>query len=136
MFHSASAVLRYRPAWDRLGMLATSLCVGHCLTLPLLGPLAVAAGLPWLTDPNLERGLLLLTLLLACVVLLGGCRRHRHLAPLLFAASGGLFYAFKGWPGEAAEPLMVAAGGCLIVAAHAWNLHLCRRPLRAAESAR
>ena len=109
-------------------MLATGLCVLHCLTLPLLVPLAAAVGAPALVSPTAERIVLLATVLFASLVLMHGCRHHHHhRAPLVLAACGGLLYAVKGQLGEAAEPLMVLTGGALIIAAHAWNLRLCRQ---------
>lgn len=118
---------RSNAAWDRIGIAATALCVAHCLALPLLIPLAVAWGVPALTDPTTERMILMATLALACVVLLRGCRVHHHrIEPLLLAAAGGLVYACKGVAGHEFEPLMVCLGGAAIIGAHAWNVRLCR----------
>ena len=126
--HTATPRTNPSPAWDRAGMLATGLCVLHCLALPLLVPLAAAVGVPALVSPTAERIALVVTLLFASLVLMHGCRHHHHQrAPLALAALGGLLYAAKGQLGEAAEPLMVLTGGVLISAAHAWNLRLCQQ---------
>jgi hypothetical protein len=113
--------------YDRLGIAATSLCVVHCLTMPVLIPLSVAWGLPLLTAPSTERFILIGTLVFACVTLLRSCRlNHHQISPLLLASLGGIFYTFKGAAGETWEPAMVAFGGVAIVVAHGWNLRLCR----------
>lgn len=117
----------FRPLFDRIGMIATGLCIMHCLTLPLLVPVLLAWGAPALADPSIERLFLLVTLAFAVVIMLRSSRiHHRRYSPLLLAATGGLCYLFKGSVGESLEPAMVALGGLMIIGAHVWNLRLCR----------
>ena len=120
------ALMSSTARWDKLGIVATSLCALHCLLLPLLLPLATATGLSLLVSASAERVVLLTTLIFACVVLAHGCRHHHNRWPLVLAAVGGALYAFKGQFGHELEPMMVVAGASLIVGAHLWNLRLCR----------
>lgn len=113
---------------DVLGIGASLICAVHCALLPLLMTILPLLKLEMFTNEKLEYGLMTITLLVGCTSLFKGYRyHHQHIKPLLLFFLGfvlllaGHFMAEHFW-----EPVMVAAGALLIVAAHVWNLRECR----------
>lgn len=113
---------------DVLGIGASLICAVHCALLPLLMTVLPLLGMEIFANEKLEYGLLTFTFLVGCTSLFRGYRyHHRHVKPLLVFALGfvlllaGHFLAESYW-----EPLLIAAGALLIVAAHVWNLRECR----------
>ena len=113
---------------DVLGIGASLICAVHCALLPLLMTVLPLLGLEIFTNEKLEYGLLTFTFLVGCTSLFRSYRyRHHYVKPLLVFALGfvlllaGHFLTESYW-----EPLLVAAGALLIIAAHVWNLRECR----------
>lgn len=130
----------HKPAADRIGILASAVCLVHCLLLPLIVPLLpLLAGLA--EAEAFHEGLLVLLSLCAIVAFVPGYRAHRLLSVVLFGGLGVALLAggvlAHDWPPLAGfdTPLTVI-GGLVLVSTHLLNLRLCRRcPVCSAERA-
>jgi hypothetical protein len=108
---------------DRLGMVVSSLCLIHCLALPLIIAVlpALAGTLP--SDAMVHSTLILIALPVTGYALLRGYRTHRRARPLLIGAAGMLLVAaalFVG-PFLYAEQALTILGGLLVTGAHLIN---------------
>lgn len=109
---------------DGLGVLASSLCLVHCLCLPLLA-FALPGLVATLGGEVVHRVLLAFVLPLALIALPLGYRRHRVRGPLVLGGLAVLLLVLvvgleESLPHEMGEPLSWLANGALIVA-HLWN---------------
>lgn len=112
---------------DKLGIWVSGLCALHCLALPLLLPIAPLIASSFVAEAWFERTILSLSLLVGLAALsVGYIRYHRQIMPALALFTGGLIYWNKDILGEAFEPITIAMGASLIIAAHVMNLRLCR----------
>lgn len=117
-------------AMDLAGVFASSLCMVHCLLMPI-----VLALLPFLARPLMEHDTLHIGLagfvLFFCVcAYLPGYMKHKD-RRLLYAGAAGLALVFfatfqaRYW-GEIAEVVILTAGNLLIVFGHLLNRYLLR----------
>lgn len=112
---------------DRFGMLASGLCLVHCLAMPLL--LIPLFGLGHQGDA-FHRAMVVIVTLPVLLALIPGYLAHRRWRVL---ALGGLGLAFFGAGvlvlgpryGENVELVMAVAGGLLLFGAHYRNRHHC-----------
>jgi len=112
---------------DRLGVWITSLCALHCLLLPVLIPLAPLVASSFVASDWFERSILSFSILVGFAALFIGFHKyHRQLYPIYSLVLGGLIYWNKDMFGEEYEPITIAVGAVLIIAAHVINLHLCK----------
>ena len=120
----------HKPAIDRIGIVASAVCLVHCLLLPLLVPL-----LPLLAGvagaEAVHEGLLVFLTLCALAAFGPGYRTHRALSVLLFGGLGVVLLSAGALAHEWAllagldTPLTVI-GGLVLVGTHWANLRLCR----------
>jgi hypothetical protein len=122
-----SAELRHS---DRLGMLASGLCVAHCLALTLLPALAVGVEAPGHAAGTLEWILVLVAVAVAGVAARSGHRLHGSwwvtggfLVGVAALLTGRLGEAFHLVPGATAWSV---GGGLALVAAHLASLRRCQ----------
>ena len=112
---------------DKLGIWVSGLCALHCLLLPLMLPVLPLIASSFLADAWFERTILSLSLIIGLTALLVGFfKYHRQLFPLYALISGGIIYWNKDIFGHEYEPVTIAVGASLIIAAHLINLKLCR----------
>lgn len=115
---------------DRVGTVASFLCAIHCAALPFVLTLLPLLGLEFLAGHAFERGFALFALVLAAISLIGGHRRHRHVAPLVLAVPGFVLLLvgvlFAEHYSLMLHSVLVACGGLLIATAHFANLRLDR----------
>ena len=112
---------------DKIGIAVTSLCALHCLLLPALIPILPLIGADFMAAEAFEDGVLLLTMVLGFVALYSGFSRyHQQVYPFVLLFCGGFVYWQKHYFGADVEPLFVAVGAALVVAAHVVNMKLCR----------
>lgn len=124
----ASAVRESR-VWDRVGVVASTLCVIHCLVSPvvaLLLPIVVA------TEGLTHRVLALAVVSFALLAFVPGYKQHREVTVLVLGVLGiGLIWTAVLLPetlgGETVETILTMSGGITMVAAHFRNIALCRR---------
>ena len=113
---------------DRLGVWITSLCALHCLLLPILLPLAPLIASSFVAEAWFERVILSASILIGFAALFIGFHKyHRQLYPIYSLVLGALIYWNKHMFGEAYEPITIAVGAFLIIAAHLANLRLCKQ---------
>lgn len=115
---------------DRAGIVASLLCIAHCLFLPLLALLAPFYWLQGLDTPWLHGLLLLVTLPIAAAALVQGFRHHGQLSAVIIGAWGGLMlllamligHDYHNWE----LPISVAGAAALVIA-HVGNIMMTRR---------
>lgn len=113
--------------FNRFGMWITSLCALHCLLLPILIPLAPLIASNFVASAWFERGILSFSILIGFAALFIGFHQyHRQLYPIYSLVLGALIYWNKHMFGEAYEPITIAVGAILIIAAHVANVRLCK----------
>lgn len=113
---------------NRLGVWLTSLCALHCLLLPILIPLAPLIASNFVASEWFERIILSSSILIGFAALFIGFHQyHRQLYPIYSLVLGALIYWNKHMFGEAYEPITIAVGALLIIAAHLANLRLCKK---------
>ena len=110
---------------DLSGVICSSLCLAHCLLLPMLlatGTLGAAGAL--LASEQIHLMLLVPVILLAAMSFPGGYRRHGRMLPSVLALAGltGLVLALL--LGEATETLLTSIGAGLLMIAHLKNRKL------------
>jgi peptidoglycan/LPS O-acetylase OafA/YrhL len=117
--------------WDGVGQLLSTLCIVHCVLLPLVLAFLPVALATTLEEEAVHHGLLALVGVSALAAFVPGWRVHRRAsAPVLAALGvallvGGAFAV----PEEAAgpwEPGLTLVGGAVMVVAHGRNRSLCR----------
>lgn len=119
--------------WDRIGIFLSSLCVVHCLLLPILMVVSPATAIFFKSEENYVHTYLLLFLIpVAFFALYSGFRMHKEKKPIFLMIVGvafvlaGTFLAHK-WLGHVWEPVVVTIGSVIIVRAHLLNSHHCRK---------
>ncbi|MBL6766021.1 MAG: MerC domain-containing protein [Verrucomicrobiae bacterium] len=124
--------------WDRLGLVASSLCAVHCLCLPWLLLLLPFLTGTWLADHEVERGFIIASVFLATACTVGGCRTHGRWSVFFLLSTGACILIGAhvtappaccanelSWP----HAIGAACGGGLLAAAHFFNLRFQRPSL-------
>jgi MerC mercury resistance protein len=117
--------------WDHAGIVASGLCVVHCVGLPLLVIALPGLGMAWLADESIHRWLLILLVFLALPAFASGYRHHRRLwVPACGVASLALLgftaYGMDRVAPGGPERALTVAGSLVLIASHAVNLWLAR----------
>jgi hypothetical protein len=112
---------------DRVGMMASGLCLVHCLAMPLL--LVPLFGLGHSGDA-FHRAMVVIVTLPVLLALLPGYLAHRRwrvlaLGGLGLASFGAAVLVIGPRYGESAELVLAVAGGVLLFGAHYRNRHHC-----------
>jgi hypothetical protein len=119
-----------KKAWDKLGILLSTLCIVHCaglLVLPLLLPaLGALFHSPWI-----HRTFAVFILVITPMAFMPGYRRHGMTRVLVQAGIGIALVltgvATDGLFSELTTHLCSVAGSVMLVSAHVQNLHHSRR---------
>ncbi len=124
---------RRQTLYDQLGVVASTLCLVHCLALPLVLPLLTAGLGSWAAVDCCQLGGLSLHGLMFAVVaplgamaLGGGYRQHRRFPPLVLGLAGiallaaGLSCSAVD-PGGMSQRLFTLAGSLGLIVAHVLN---------------
>ncbi|QBE65437.1 MerC domain-containing protein [Pseudoduganella lutea] len=117
-------------AADAAGLFASTLCMIHCLAMPVL--LAVLPAMSWASDEHAHEVLLAVALGAAVLSLGPGYRAHRRLAVPLLGGAGLACLAIAMFVvepryGHGAEAAVSVAGALLLFGAHVRNRICCRR---------
>ena len=116
---------------DRLGISLSTVCLAHCLAIPVLLTLMPMTQLGWLTK-ELFHDILLTIILPTSVIALGlGCHRHRQWQIFLMGFVGlGLLISLADMPHDSlslmTERAVTVVAGCLLVIAHYMNFSRCQ----------
>jgi cytochrome c biogenesis factor len=121
--------------WDSLGMVASCVCVAHCVALPVLLPLlaagAMGSTLGFVSDEHFHRMMAAVVIGIAMLAFVPGYRRHRRAAVFAMALSGltllltAAFYSGP-WINESRETALTILGGGMMVTTHWLNRRFCR----------
>lgn len=109
--------------FDASAIVLSTLCLIHCLALPLLATALPLFGV-WAEEEWVHVVLVAIALPLAGLALWRAHRRRRlPVALRALAAAGllGLLAGALGWPGESWETPFTVAGSLMLASAHAWN---------------
>lgn len=121
-----------KPGWanaDNLGIIASVICVVHCVAVPLLA-LALPTLAARMGNDHVTHYVLALFVVAFCLfAIVPGYRKHRHsavLAGMVVGVSLVLFATFvaDGLLGPYWEMPIITLGNFLVVAAHLWNRKL------------
>lgn len=116
--------------YDGLGMTASSLCIAHCVLMPLAIGLLPAVGLSFLAGEEIHRFLVLGMMGIAALSFgLGYHIHHRkHVVGLMLAGLGLLAFAVfsEGRLSEGWLTGLTVVGGMAMVGAHWLNRSFCR----------
>jgi hypothetical protein len=122
--------MKYHISWDKLGIALSTLCMVHCIAVPLLiasGSLLVFAAGAQNTFHQLLFWAIAPVVLLAT---LPGWRRHGNRGVIAGMAFGLGLISTAAFAGEAlspsAEALLTVCGAVLLVGSHYVNLKLCQ----------
>ena len=114
---------------DSFGVICSSLCLVHCLFLPMVLPMLLATGVlgtagTLLASEQTHLMLLVPVVLLAVMSFPGGYRRHGSVLPSILALLGltGLVLALV--LGEASETWLTSIGAAMLIIAHLRNRKL------------
>tara|TARA_B100001094_G_scaffold330010_1_gene394147 strand:- start:2517 stop:2909 length:393 start_codon:yes stop_codon:yes gene_type:complete len=119
---------------DKAGMILSSLCVIHCLFLPVIILFLPSALLGFFESESFHLYMLAIALPVSCFAFLRGFRHHQKKQSFLLGLLGmallisAVTIAEMLW-GELGETLFTVCGGFLIVYSHYVNLSFCRKSL-------
>ena len=116
--------------YDGLGMTASSLCIAHCLLMPLTIGLLPAVGMSFLADEGVHQFLVLGVIVIAALSFRLGYQMHhrKHVLGLMVAGLGFLSFAVlsEGRLGEAWMTGFTIVGCMVMVSAHWLNRSFCK----------
>lgn len=119
--------------WDKLGVFVSSLCIVHCLLLPVL-IVAFPTLASFLNLDEEKTHLLLMAFLVpaALFAVYSGYRMHGEYSPMKWLVLGLLFVIFGTFFAHALfghdwEPLFVILGSIFLVRGHILNSHHCKK---------
>jgi hypothetical protein len=135
LFVRRRALNRFVGYADRFGMMASALCLVHCLAMPLL--LVPLFGLAHFGD-GFHRAMVIAVTLPVLLALIPGYLAHRRWRVLALGGAGlAIFCAavlvIGPLHGESAELLLAVMGGMLLFCAHYRNRHHCQCCQRSAK---
>ena len=116
--------------FDRLGILASSLCALHCLLLIVLPALPILG----LTDYDAGEGhelfdtvAIIASISFGFLAIFNGYNKyHGKMYPFAFLLVATVIYSLRHAFGESLEPYMIAMGAFTVLTAHFINVKLCR----------
>ena len=116
---------------DKLAISISSLCIVHCLLLPIGIVLIPSIGLQTLADEAFHQMLIVAVLLTSCSALFMGCRQHKVWRVLAWGVSG-LFLLiaavlFGHDFGELFEKGLTLIGSLFVIIGHVQNYRLCKQ---------
>ncbi len=115
---------------DNMGILASSLCMIHCLTLPFLISVLPLVGMQFLESDFTHEILAFFVLAFACLAVVPAYLKHKKLRVLVCMSIGLFFVLFATFAhqvlGECFEMPLISIGNIFVVAAHLQNKKLCK----------
>lgn len=122
---------KYAARWDKLGISASSLCVAHCLMLPVIVTFLPWFGLEFLAREIPHQILVLLLIGFGLCAFIPGYRLHGRFWVPALALAGWTIVAFATFAaGEIVsarwETPLIILGSAILIAAHLKNLSFCR----------
>lgn len=123
----ALAIASAAPRSDRVGIVMSTVCIVHCLAMPLIAVLLpLAAALEGQTHAALAAGVVLA----AMAAFVPGYRSHGKVWIVTLAAAGASAIisplVFEALEAEVLEQALIVPGAIVLIAAHAANVYFCR----------
>lgn len=116
--------------YDGLGMTASSLCIAHCILMPLAIGFLPVVGLSFLAEEGVHRHLVLGMIVIAILAFSQGYQIHhqKHILGLMAAGLGFLSFAVFAEErlNEAWLTGLTIVGGMAMVSAHWQNRSFCK----------
>lgn len=115
---------------DMMGVVCSSLCLVHCLLLPMLlttGALGTAGAL--LASEKVHLLLLVPVILLAVLSFPAGYKQHGSYIPVITGAAGLILLLLALVLGETFETILTVMGAVTLISAHLINRKLLKRSL-------
>ncbi|MCB0379181.1 MAG: MerC domain-containing protein [Bdellovibrionales bacterium] len=119
--------------WDRSGIIVATLCLVHCLALPLL--VGVLPALSLIRHHWVEIIVLALGVIIGSISFVTSYKRHRIIYPLILGMIGILFLCISLLQfGAHSEPMhhttthwnpWTLLGGLFLITGHLWNIRAC-----------
>lgn len=126
-----------QPQLDKVAIGISSLCIVHCLFLPIAIVLLPSIGLQLIADEVFHQVLVVAVLLTSISALFMGCRRHKAWRVLAWGLSGLLLLVgaiiFGHDFGELFEKGLTLVGSAFVIFGHIQNYRLCKQ-LECSES--
>jgi len=124
-------MIKYRLAWDKLGIVLSVVCLVHCLMLPVAIAMLPFVAAQWLEAGEFHVATALTLVPVALLAMLPGLRLHGRKSVAAAMAAGLLLISTAAFAGERLLSQewttgLTVAGGLILVTAHAANLVLCR----------
>lgn len=117
--------------WDRIGIIASSVCLVHCLLVPI-----ILMAFPFVESQHnhFHEVLTIFVVVPAFLAFIPGYRKHKNLSVLLFAITGLGFILFTAffediYLSHIAARVITILGSMLMILAHARNIkhaHQCK----------
>ena len=132
---TATKQFNYTPTWDVWGTYSSTLCIMHCILIPVVIAFAPFAGLEVLQSEIVHKALVLMVAAISIPAFYRGYLIHRKKTvlalmmtglTLLFAAAFFVEIALSNAWAETAETLFTVVGGLAMVSAHLFNRSFCR----------
>jgi len=117
---------------DKTAIVFSTLCVLHCLALPLLMVLLPALAILPLNQEMFHLGMVMCVLPTSIYAITLGCKKHKKLS-VAYTAGLGLIALVaavvfgEGHLGEIGEKLLTTFGAVIIASAHLKNYKLCQQ---------
>ena len=118
--------------FDKLGVMVSSLCLIHCLLLPILIILLPATSTLFIADEGTAHMVLLsLVLVAGCASFIPGYTIHSHWGPMSLAAIGIAVLTYSAvWAhshlGHGGDTWLSVIGSLVLISAHIYNHYRCK----------
>lgn len=114
---------------DRLGMLASTLCIVHCVLTPLLLSFSAVFAHLLPSEEKTHRSLAVVVATIGAISLLYGYRKHRRRSIPFLMATGFAFILAGAWwgdrlPSHWVEVTVTVVGSGFMIAAHRNESHI------------
>ena len=116
---------------DKMAICFSSLCIIHCLLLPIALIVIPTASIQFLADEVFHQALVVVVLLTSVSALFMGCKLHKNWKVMYYAVAGLLVLIFASIfghdvLGEWAEKLLTVIGSLCVIYGHIQNYRLCK----------
>jgi hypothetical protein len=106
---------------ERFGLSMSFLCGVHCLAFPFLVTLSPILPVHLEGFESIEKGIILVSLLIAAFTFAKDYKKHTKLFPILLAVSAACLFVFSGFLMPKFESVFVSGGSILLLFAYVLN---------------
>ena len=118
--------------WDKTGIVLSTICILHCLLMPVISAYLLVLGMNLGSDDLFHRLFLLVLAGAGLLAFLPGMRKHSDHRVLFLAGFGFAILAFMAFVGHDVvgherEAFVNITGSVILIFAHIWNHILTRK---------